>query len=158
MLVLIDSENLETLLEKLSEKLAAALKTVHPMLQLAKLDTLGTDGSKEAMTDFFRNTVNTRFRVFSAPGKYVGVLEVIGDSMLHVVTEIFTTHAVLKDDGTFDAGHNCTELYTYFRSYNIDSPNLENAKGTWSPWRMMLSSERLKAEDLKASVDNALQY
>ncbi|MBD5188696.1 hypothetical protein HDR61_05300 [bacterium] len=157
MLVLVDSEALEAALKRMSEKVDSAVKSVHPQLTMAQLDTLKTDGSLEAMRDFFKNTVNTRFRVFSAPGKMVGICEVIGDSMQHVVTEVMTTHCLLRDDGSIDEGHTDEDIRIIFRSYNINSPHLTNETGTWTKWRELSTSDKrlMAADEATAKVDEA---
>lgn len=63
----------------------------------------------------------------------VGNLTVIADNMGHQLTQIITTHCSNANDG-FNA-HTDTAIYTYYRSYNINSPHLTNARGTWSEWK-----------------------
>lgn len=67
---------------------------------------------------------------------FIGVLEIIGDDMSHVVTQIFTTHCLYDTDTkqfNFNA-HTDDKIYQCYRSYNINSPHLTNTKGTWTDW------------------------
>lgn len=67
---------------------------------------------------------------------FIGILEILGDDMSHLVTQILTTHC-FYDTNTkqfnFDA-HTDDRIYQCYRSYNINAPHLTNAKGTWSDW------------------------
>ena len=66
----------------------------------------------------------------------IGVLEILGDDSSHVVTQILTTHCLYNADTkqfNFDA-HSDDKIYQCYRSYNINSPFLTNAKGTWTDW------------------------
>ena len=68
-------------------------------------------------------------------GQNVGVVEIFSDGMGHQLTEVLTTHYVMKSDGTLNfTTHDDTAVYRYYRSYNISSPHLTNAAGTWSVW------------------------
>ena len=77
-----------------------------------------------------KNTSNGRVNVI------IGVLEIIGDDMSHVVTQILTTHCFYNaDTKQFDfSAHTDDKIYKCYRSYNINSPLLTNAKGTWTDW------------------------
>ena len=66
----------------------------------------------------------------------IGILEIIGDDMSHVVTQILTTHCLYNADTkqfNFDA-HSDDKIYKCYRSYNINSPNLTSPKGAWTDW------------------------
>ncbi len=77
-----------------------------------------------------KNTTNGKVNVF------IGVLEIFSEDMLHIVTQKLTTHC-LYDTTTkqfnFDS-HTDDRIYQCYRSYNINSPLLTNAKGTWTDW------------------------
>lgn len=77
-----------------------------------------------------KNTSNSSVNVF------IGVLEIIGDDMSHVVTQILTTHCLYNaDTKQFDfSAHTDDKIYKCYRSYNINSPNLTSPKGTWTDW------------------------
>ena len=66
----------------------------------------------------------------------IGVLEIIGDDMSHVVTQILTTHCLYNaDTKQFDfSAHTDDKIYKCYRSYNINSPNLTSPKGAWTDW------------------------
>lgn len=67
---------------------------------------------------------------------FVGVLEIIGDDASHIVTQILTTH-YLYDTKTKQfnlSTHNDEKIFKCYRSCNINSPFLTNAKGTWTDW------------------------
>lgn len=114
-----------------------------PSIPINQLDTLGTDGSKAAFRDFVRDNTQLRYRVtMNDGGKTIGILDVLTDSMMHTLTEVITTHATLDDEGKLtDSVHECHNLRTYFRSYNINSPFLTNEKGSWSDWQELASGD-----------------
>lgn len=66
----------------------------------------------------------------------IGILEIIGDDMSHLVTQILTTHCFYDaDTKQFDfSAHTDDEIYKCYRSYNVNSPHLTNTKGTWTDW------------------------
>ena len=66
----------------------------------------------------------------------IGILEIIGDDMSHVVTQILTTHCLYNaDTKQFDfSAHTDDKIYKCYRSYNINSPNLTSPKGAWTDW------------------------
>ena len=77
-----------------------------------------------------KNTSNGSVNVF------IGILEIIGDDMSHVVTQIFTTHCLYDADTkqfNFNA-HTDDKIYKCYRSYNVNSPNLTSPKGAWTDW------------------------
>lgn len=66
----------------------------------------------------------------------IGILEIIGDDMSHIVTQRLTTHCVYNTNTKqFDfSSHTDDRIYQCYRSYNINSPLLTNTKGTWTDW------------------------
>ena len=77
-----------------------------------------------------KNTSNGRVNVI------IGVLEIIGDDMSHVVTQRFTTHCLYNADTkqfNFNA-HTDDKIYKCYRSYNINSSFLTSPKGAWTDW------------------------
>lgn len=118
---------------------ALTLQEVFPVIRFNQLDTLGTDGTPDSLKKFFRDSLQTRFRVISSNKMCVGILDLVSDSMEHVLTEIITTHELMmQEEG---GGHTDSKLRTYFRSYNLDSHQLTNAKGTWSEWQLQVNGE-----------------
>lgn len=57
----------------------------------------------------------------------VGTLDVFSDNMLHVLTTVFTTHFLL-DDGNISSTHVDDKIFTYYRSWNYNAPNLDTEK------------------------------
>ena len=64
------------------------------------------------------------------------IIEIIGDDMSHVVTQILTTHCLYNaNTKQFDFNaHTDDKIYKCYRSYNINSYNLASPKGTWTDW------------------------
>ena len=80
--------------------------------------------------------------------KNVGTLELISDNNGHVVTQILTTHYGLTPtsggvsspmDGylgsSLSGTHYDDKIFTYFRSYNVSSPNIGVNPGQWTKWK-----------------------
>lgn len=156
------AEAAEAAAEAAGEAAAAAQETadgaVPKTIELSELDTMGTDGSVQAMKSFARNEVHTRYKVVVSTEHFargVGVLDVFGDHMDHVVTQVFTTHIVPDSDGKLSGSvHACQELHKYTRSFNINSPQLENEEGTWTAWRDLDAAEAELQELLDSTIDD----
>ena len=94
----------------------------------------------------------------------IGILEIIGDDMSHVVTQRLTTRCVYNTNTKqFDfSSHSDDRIYQCYRSYNINSPNLTNTKGTWTDWtpfidatiRSTISILSRKISDLETKITN----
>ena len=139
-----DVEKLKTRLTsaetRISQALITAGKGVPLSLTMDELDTFGTDGTHTAIRQFVRSAGHTRLRVTESAddSSPIGYLDMFMDNAGHVVTQVFTTHFTLGDDGEIDAStHICAEAFTYFRTYNIDAPLLQNKKHTWSKWHKL---------------------
>ena len=66
-------------------------------------------------------------------GNYVvGTLDIFSDNMMHVITQVITTHYVIGEGG-ITSEHNDSEIHRYHRSYGVMSPHIE--KGTWTAWK-----------------------
>ena len=65
----------------------------------------------------------------------VGTLDIIGDNMMHQITQIFTTHLnYYKDTGFSMGAHTDTIVYQYFRSWGgFGGGNLP--ANQWTPWQ-----------------------
>lgn len=77
-----------------------------------------------------KNTSNGKVNVF------IGILEIIGDDMSHLVTQILTTHCLYNADTkqfNFSA-HSDDKIYKCYRSYNVNAPHLTSPKGAWTDW------------------------
>lgn len=146
-----ETDTLTSDVEKLKTQLASAEiritqaqitagKGVPLSLTLDELDTFGTDGTHTAIRQFVRSAGHTRLRVTESAddSSPIGYLDIFMDNAGHVVTQVFTTHFTLDDDGEIDTStHICAEAFTYFRTYNIDAPLLQNEKHTWSKWHKL---------------------
>lgn len=58
----------------------------------------------------------------------VGRLTMISDNMHHTISQIFTTHFLLNEDGTLSTGHNHNKIFIYHRVKYIRDLT------TWSAW------------------------
>lgn len=105
-----------------------------------------------------KNTTSGSVNVF------IGVLEIIGDDMSHLVTQILTTHCLYDADTkqfNFNA-HSDDKIYKCYRSYNVSAPNLTNPRGTWSDWspfvdptiQSAISILSRKISDLEKKITN----
>ncbi len=111
------------------------------------LNTIPFDGldltDAELRTSLIRASKPTRFIVTYESSIWgvcnVGVLETFSDDMRHQLTEVFTTHYILNDDGS-NRGHNDKTIYTYFRSYKIGGA-LDVPANTWSAWKLISTSD-----------------
>lgn len=119
---------------------ATAEEAMPQSILISELDTMGTDGSESELKKIVRG-VHTRFRVIdnlhTRSPRIVGILDVFGDDMDHVLTQIFSTHIVPDSgDGRLTgSAHIDQELHTYYRSYNISSTHLEVEIGAWTAWQ-----------------------
>ena len=105
-----------------------------------------------------KSTTNGRVNVI------IGVLEILGDDMSHVVTQILTTHCLYNaDTKQFDfSAHTDDKIYKCYRSYNINSPNLTSPKGAWTDWnpfvdptiQSAISILSRKINDLETKITN----
>lgn len=87
----------------------------------------------------------------------IGVLDIISDNARHVVSEIFTTHYILQDDGNFNGSHQDREIYIYYRSYSLDSPYLPT--GEWTEWRLLSAplTAEINDSDTNVPTSNAVK-
>lgn len=140
-----DVAGMKTRLTKAETDITTAQTTANnamPLrIALADLDTFGTDGTYPAIMNFVRNSLHSRLRVTVSKDdpRMVGYLDIFMDSMNHVITQVFTTHLIPDTDGTISgsSGHQCESAFTYFRAYNINAPQLDNERFTWTAWHKM---------------------
>ena len=128
---------------------------------IAEMDNLGTDGSIAAMLTYMQHNFHTRYRVVKdGTSNYtIGVMDVVMDNSLHVITEVLTTHltlAWLRNPGDTIA-HNCTGIGTYYRYFNINSPESTVDRGRWSEWTEAEPSTMSGLRDRIASAENKLK-
>lgn len=76
--------------------------------------------------------------VITQGGKNVGTMTCFGDNMLHMVTQVLTTHYLLPIDGST---HQDDKIFTYWRSYHIQGGTSSIPAGTWGEWKEIYSSD-----------------
>lgn len=87
------------------------------------------------------NAIGGGFNIFRVMGgstieTVVGLMGVISDNSRHQVTEIMITHHTIDERGNLElTAHSDTEVFNYYRSYGISSPN--NPRGEWTPWKKL---------------------
>lgn len=105
---------------------------------VGNIDVAAIDSIPASRTDavaMMKDTMHSRWTLTYNGERNVGVIDLFGDSMLHQLTEVLTTHYAMNSDGTLDfSAHTDTTIYRYWRSYNIQSPHLTNEQGTWTSW------------------------
>lgn len=121
-----------------NEALANVASALPKAINLSELDTLGTDGSGDALWALSSSLSNTQFRVMEG-GVVVGNMQLMSDNMGHVLTEILTTHYnLINADGSLDfSAHKCTRVYQFFRSFNLAGPSSVGPLNAWTPWAPM---------------------
>lgn len=94
----------------------------------------------------------------SGNGDYIiGILDCFSDNMLHVFTQVFTTHYLLP----FNGSHADDKIYTYCRTYHIQGGTSQIPEKTWGEWKEYSSSEyadRIKALEDKFVVLTEDEY
>lgn len=98
-------------------------------ISLFDLDSLNSTLASAKGVSFFR-----AYNVIFDAANNSGFLIVIGDSMGHVVTQLFITHEVLQDNGKFNGTHDHTQLFFYERSFSSES-------NSWSAWNKTFFSK-----------------
>lgn len=79
----------------------------------------------------------TRY-VVTQSGKNVGTLICFSDNMLHMLTQVFTTHYMLPLNGS---QHSDEKIFAYFRSYHLLGGTSDIPEGTWGDWKLVYSSD-----------------
>ena len=125
-------------IDKLKEQIENLKTSPLPTsISLEELDTMGTDGSREALLALVRRSGdNMPVCVYSVmQGRYlVGSLFLFSDSMGHVLTQMLESHCVFEDGILNTSSHTDAKITRYFRSYNLSSPSLEVERDSWTPW------------------------
>lgn len=122
----ITAELLGGLMQDMCEQLAAAAAQD---VQLSALDAMitTTNEAMAAMADGTRYVVRNR-------GVVVGQLFLIGDTMSHGTTQVFTTNLLLLPNGTFGEDHTHGDVFTYHRTWAIRAAGGLTEVGKWSAW------------------------
>lgn len=117
-----------------------------PTIDIDNLDTMGTDGSRKAMLALIENNWASRYVLIQKLGTSkpvnVGVLDLLSDSSSHTLTQVLTTHNILKSDGTLDkTAHSDIRLLHVFRTYRLSSGGSWGDDGPaqyqWSKWKAL---------------------
>ena len=75
----------------------------------------------------------------------VGTLDIFTTNTADIVTQVFTTHYSLTEEGDLDlASHSDEELYTYYRTYDLLGHIGE--KGTWTKWKSTQPQEASRTQ------------
>lgn len=71
--------------------------------------------------------------------KSCGVLDVFGDDMGHMLTQVFKTHYKVEN-GILTTTHSDNEIFQYYRSYHIvEGGTSDIPVGTWGEWKEIKS-------------------
>ena len=122
---------------RLSAGLSAALPRI---VSIADIDTMGTDGSAEALRNFMRELIRTgpaHTRYALVNGNYIaGVLEIFSDNSLHCITQVLETHQSVEDGVLLPNGHDDGSIHRWWRTMNFAGNSQSGLKaGEWTPWR-----------------------
>ncbi len=105
---------------RLSAGLSAALPRI---VSIADIDTMGTDGSAEALRNFMRELIRTgpaHTRYALVNGNYIaGVLEIFSDNSLHCITQVLETHQSVEDGVLLPNGHDDGRIRRWWRTMNF---------------------------------------
>lgn len=72
--------------------------------------------------------------------KNVGILECFSDDMMHMLTQVFTTHYIAPFSGGA-LTHSDNKIYQYFRSYHLSGGTSTIPSRTWGEWKLVFSSD-----------------
>ena len=122
---------------RLSAGLSAALPRI---VSIADIDTMGTDGSAEALRNFMRELIRTgpaHTRYALVNGNYIaGVLEIFSDNSLHCITQVLETHQSVEDGVLLPNGHDDGRIRRWWRTMNFAGNSQSGlTAGVWTPWR-----------------------
>ena len=122
---------------RLSAGLSAALPRI---VSIADIDTMGTDGSAEALRKFMRELsrtgpAHTRYALVNR--NYIaGVLEIFSDNSLHCITQVLETHQSVEDGVLQPNAHDAGSIHRWWRTMNFAGNSQSGLKaGEWTPWR-----------------------
>lgn len=89
----------------------------------------------------------------------VGSMQVFGDSMHHVLTQVLYSHYTIDSSGNLFDTHNHDKISIYERSFNISfesgiGPDQATKKGQWTRWKPSIIGKSVKEIKISAIVDN----
>ena len=148
-------------------KAAAIFAAKAPEASLVEvIDLSGIDNLKGA--DQQLATTPTRYAVKAVTSRgtiVVGLLDILSDSMRHLVTQVLTTHYLLDSDGALDTdAHMDTEVYQYYRSAKVVGGTLPVEPVEWTAWKhivpqmVTLTQEAYDALVDEGKVDENVYY
>ena len=122
---------------RLSAGLSAALPRI---VSIANIDTMGTDGSAEALRNFMRELIRTgpaHTRYALVNGNYIaGVLEIFSDNSLHCITQVLETHQSVEDGVLLPNGHDDGSIHRWWRTMSFAGNSQSGlTAGVWTAWR-----------------------
>lgn len=118
-----------------TKKLDTAVKAAAPRsVELAELDTMGTDGSVGQMLAFAVGKENHTLWALCQNGMKVGTVSVFADFGPHVLYQIITTSNDVVD-GKLQGSHRDGRLHTFWRCFGITENPGDYPVGEWTPWQ-----------------------
>ncbi len=146
-----NTENIDSDLAQVQARIGDVERQVGEVVKTVELTQL--DNMVLSRDDAYAMTKETAHSVWTVTndGRKVGVLQVFADGSSHQLTQVLTSNYTASDDWS---EHWDGEVRTYYRMYNIQSPSLENAKGTWSSWTELVPKTcRTYIETLKSFME-----
>ncbi len=146
-----NTENIDSDLAQVQARIGDVERQVGEVVKTVELTQL--DNMVLSREDAYAMTKETAHSVWTVTndGRKVGVLQVFADGSSHQLTQVLTSNYTASDDWS---EHWDGEVRTYYRMYNIQSPSLENAKGTWSSWTELVPKTcRTYIETLKSFME-----
>ena len=105
---------------------------------LNKIDLSEIDLDSSTIAGLSLAGVPTRYNVVSKD-KSCGVMDVFGDGMGHMLTQVFKTHYKVEN-GILTTTHSDNEIFQYYRSYHIvECGTSDIPVGTWGEWNEIKS-------------------
>lgn len=118
--------------EKISDELLKLILDRYPTIKIGELDSMCAD--KATAVAQVQNARESRFIVLNNRNKLiVGYLDVLSDSMGHVLTQVLTTHFNFENGVLDETAHKDSVISQYYRSYSISSSGI--TVGEWTEWK-----------------------
>lgn len=118
--------------EKISDELLKLILDRYPTIKIGELDSMCAD--KVTAVAQVQNARESRFIVLNNRNKLiVGYLDVLSDSMGHVLTQVLTTHFNFENGVLDETAHKDSVISQYYRSYSISSSG--TTVGEWTEWK-----------------------
>lgn len=131
-----------------------------PEIDIANIDTMGTDGSLTELRKLVKRGSTAMYAIMRNNIR-IGTMSIISTDMLHVLTQIMTTHLTLDVDST---AHTDDRVKTWYRVCPLSSSVLpEIGEGNWGPWieigcgpecKESISEMQVIISELRSEVSN----